>query len=416
MVWAARPLPHVGCASSNSGRAAATSITGDVPQMPREVFEESNLAAFCPMDVLEDEDRRLHEADALEEAPRGEEQQLRIRDVVVRCKTEEKREIAERFRRLGFRHELLDPELQLLARCRRRVRLEDSDRRVHKARECLVPGLLLIGEAAASKDATAVGRDEYGELVAEPRLPNARRPENGDQVRPALGQAPRPDRPDELELVRAPDECTLGERPVRRRDQGLDGQPRLDRLGLSLYDERSHGLVPNRVPRRSICLAADEEATRRRGGLEPRRRVHDVAGSQHVGARGIHGDDRVAGVHRCARGEVERLFPVQLVDPLEDTKARANRALGVLAVRNRGAEYAHHGIADELLDDTAVVLDSPLGLRVVELENFTHVFGIRAIRARGEADKVHEEDGHELPLFTDRVRVLESRPAARAEP
>jgi hypothetical protein len=384
--------------------------------MSREVLEESDLAAFCPMDVFEDEDRRLHEANALEEAPCGEEQQLRIRDVVVRCKTEEKGEITERFRRLGFRHELLDPELQLLARCGRRVRLEDSGPRVHEARERLVAGLLLIGKTAAPKDATAVGGDEHGELVTEPRLPNARRPENGDQVRSALGQTPRPDRLDELELVRTPDECTLDKRPVRRRDQGLDRQPRLDRLGLSLHVERSHGLVPNRVPRRPVCLVTDEQSSWGRGGLETRRRVHYVACRQHVSARGIHGNDRVAGVHRSARGEVERLFPVQLVDPFEHTKTRTNRALGVLAVRNRSAEYAHHGIADEFLDHTAVALDSPLGLRVVELENFAHVFRIRPIRARGEADEVNEEDGDELPLFADRAWVLESRSTARAEP
>ena len=252
--------------------------------------------------------------------------------------------------------------------------------------------------------------------MTEPRLPDARRPEDGDQVRPKLGQAPRPDRPHELELVPASNERAFGERPVRGREQRLDGDPRLDRLGLSLGVDRSDGLVPNRVTRRAMCLAADEEPSRSRGGLKPRRGVHDVAGSQHVRARGIDGNHGVAGVHGGARDEVERLLAVQLLDPFEHTKTRANRALCVLAVRYRGPEDGHHRVADELLDDASMVLDSPLGLRVVELEDVTHVLGIRPVRPRGEADEVHEQDRDELPLFVHPARVLESRSAAVAEP
>ena len=89
-----------------------------------------------------------------------------------------------------------------------------------------------------------------------------------------------------------------------------------------------------------MCLAADEEPSRSRGGLKPRRGVHDVAGSQHVRARGIDGNHGVAGVHGGARDEVERLLAVQLLDPFEHTKTRANRALCVLAVRYRGPKTA----------------------------------------------------------------------------
>ena len=136
--------------------------------------------------------------------------------------------------------------------------------------------------------------------------------------------------------------------------------------------------------------------------------------AERVPASRIDGDDGLAGVHGRARGKVERMLAVQLVDALEHAQARANRALGIVTVRNGRPEDGHHRIADELLQHAPVVLDPALRLRVVELKRFVHVFGIGLRCARGGTDQVDEEDGNELALLARRAR-LQRRPATAAE-
>ena len=109
------------------------------------------------------------------------------------------------------------------------------------------------------------------------------------------------------------------------------------------------------------------------------------------------------------------MLSVQLVDPLEDTQARPHRTLGVVAVRDGRAEDGHDCVADELLEHATVLFDSPLRLRVVELQRVADVFRIGPIRACCETDEIHEEDGDELPLLTRRARILQRRAAAAAE-
>ena len=62
--------------------------------------------------------------------------------------------------------------------------------------------------------------------------------------------------------------------------------------------------------------------------------------------RTLKGDHRLTGVDRCARGEVERVLVVQLVDAFEDTQAGADGALGIVAVGDRRPEDRHDRVAD----------------------------------------------------------------------
>ena len=101
--------------------------------------------------------------------------------------------------------------------------------------------------------------------------------------------------------------------------------------------------------------------------------------------------------------------PVQLLDSFEHAQTGANRALGVVAVRDRRAEDGHDGVADELLEHAAVVLDALLRLAVVELQDVAHVLRIGLIRARRQADEVDEEDGDELPLLLRRGDLRAAR-------
>ena len=92
-------------------------------------------------------------------------------------------------------------------------------------------------------------------------------------------------------------------------------------------------------------------------------------------------------------------------DPVADGERGADRALRVVLVRNRGAEHGHHGVADELLDRPPEALELVAQPRVIRPEQRAHLLGIHALRARGEADEVGEEDGHDLALLEPRVLV-----------
>ena len=54
------------------------------------------------------------------------------------------------------------------------------------------------------------------------------------------------------------------------------------------------------------------------------------------------------------------MLRVQLLDPFENAERRPDRSFGVVTVRDRGAEHRHDGVADVLLDRTAVGLDREL--------------------------------------------------------
>ena len=165
-----------------------------------------------------------------------------------------------------------------------------------------------------------------------------------------------------------------------------------------------------------MCLRSHDQASGRCSRLKPRRGVDDIAHGQGVTvSRHADGDHRLAGVHCCARGQVERMLSVQLADPLEDTQARPHGTLGIVAVRDGRAEDGHDCVANELLEHATVLFDSPLRLRVVELQLLAYVFRIGPIRACCEADEIHEQDGDELPLLTRRARVFQRRAAAAAE-
>ena len=109
------------------------------------------------------------------------------------------------------------------------------------------------------------------------------------------------------------------------------------------------------------------------------------------------------------------MLAVQLLDSLENAQTGANRSLCVVAVCDRRAEDRHHGIADELLDDPAVLLHALPRVTVVELQDVTHIFRIRLVRARRRVDEVDEEDRHHFSLLRCRRRLRQGCPAATAE-
>jgi hypothetical protein len=98
-----------------------------------------------------------------------------------------------------------------------------------------------------------------------------------------------------------------------------------------------------------------------------------------------------------------------------DSQAGANSSLGVVTVRDGRAEDRHDGVADELLQDAAVLLDPGFRFAVVELEHIADVLGVGLVRTCGRIDEVDEQDGHELALLLRRRGLAERGPAPAAE-
>jgi hypothetical protein len=72
---------------------------------------------------------------------------------------------------------------------------------------------------------------------------------------------------------------------------------------------------------------------------------------------------------------------VQVVDRVEDPQCREHRTLGVVFVRDRGAEDSHDCIADELLDCAAEAFDLPFHARVIRTQRCADSGSARSDRA-----------------------------------
>ena len=87
------------------------------------------------------------------------------------------------------------------------------------------------------------------------------------------------------------------------------------------------------------------------------------------GHRGLAGQHAGAGLEARA----ERL------DRVDDLEGRADAALGVVLVGDRGAPDRHHRVADELLDRAAVALDLLPGGVEVPAQQLADLLGVPAL-------------------------------------
>ena len=105
---------------------------------------------------------------------------------------------------------------------------------------------------------------------------------------------------------------------------GGDGLPGRDGYRLSLRLDRGRISELDLALRGSARRFVDEHPVHPSCGLEPRRRVHDVAGCHPFAAGGarVEPDERLAG--RDADAELDR----SLFSPLRDRERGSDRALG----------------------------------------------------------------------------------------
>ena len=281
-------------------------------------------------------------------------------------------------------------------------------------RKRAVRAALAIRQAAAAHDATLPRRNALRELRREPRLADARRAEDRDEVRAALELDAVPRGVEETDLPVASDERRAREVALAGGDCRCHRAPRGDRSGLALRCHRLGRLVLDRCARGQVRLRADDDFADRCVLLQPRRGVHDVACDHRLAVRRPRRErhDRVARVHRAADAELElRGVRVEGRDGVTNRKRRADSPFGIVPVRGRSAEDRHHGVADELLHDAAERLELVPHRGVVRSKDRAHVLRIELLGARREADEVDEDDADDPPLLAVR-RLLDERGSA----
>src|SRR5206468_6035494 len=127
-----------------------------------------------------------------------------------------------------------------------RVALEDPAQLLDLGREREVGAALAVRQRAPVDGAAAELLDDAVELLGEPRLPDSRRAEDGDQVRDRLARNALPGPPQDLQLA-APAHEIPGMVALAGRVALTDGDPGLHGVGLPLGLDRRRWFVLDRV-------------------------------------------------------------------------------------------------------------------------------------------------------------------------
>jgi hypothetical protein len=204
-----------------------------------------------------------------------------------------------------------------------------------------------------------------------------------------------------LELARPADErAGVPEAVCADSPTGGDHLPDGNRGGLSLRAKLRPGPKVDLKARAAIRALVDENPVDRRGRLNPRSGVDNIAVC-HCGAvlrADVERDDRFSGCDPDADLELGRAFVAEARDRLAHRVGGANRALRVVLVRGRSAEKRHCRIADEFLDRAAVAFELSPDAGVVRIHDPSHVLGVELLRELREPDDVDENDTDDLPF------------------
>jgi hypothetical protein len=382
------------------------------------MLEEREQRRIRPVQVLEHEHRRPLRRDGFAEPAPGCER-LFLGSGLGR-RPHERRKACQEPGSLGI--VLGDRLLELGGSLRGRVRLEDAALGLHDLAQRPERDPVAVGKAASLPPARQprLGVDVGEQFGAEPALPHARLADHRHELAGALLRRAfeRADQQRLLEL--APDERRR-ERPghvgaeTRLRSHGA---PERKGLRLALHRDGLQSLPLEHALGSPVRLLGDRHPVHRRDPLQPRGRVHDVAGHQPLAELRprLERHHRLARVDSHARLKRERgICRVQLLDRLQQAETRPHGPLGVVLVRDRRAEHRHHGVADELLHRAAEPLELLPQPPVIRPDPRPHVLGIGGVRRGRVADKVAEQDGDDLPLLPGRRCLGQRRAAERAE-
>src|SRR6266508_4548551 len=307
---------------------------------------------------------------------------------------------------------------QLRASVLRRVAWADRGGLADELRERPEGDALAVGHAAAHQDARLFA-ELREELVHEPRLPDARRAEDREEMAGVLVDGPPESLLKEGELALSADERRV-EPPSERGRAGDDSEqaPRVDRLRLSLQGQRLDRLGEYGIPYESVRRVADQDLAGARRRREPLRQGDRVPGGKGLPLGRIAGDD-LAGVDSRADGELDPVLAAQLFvqapERLAQLRGRPDCAQSVVFVHDRDPEDGHHGVADELLDGATVALEHEAHLDEVARDDAAVGLGVELLAERGRVDDVREDDRHGLPHLARGGGLLQGRATGAAE-
>ena len=184
---------------------------------------------------------------------------------------------------------------------------------------------------------------------------------------------------------------------------GLLASLQLVGAGVLIFDRRLGGSAGDVV---------DQDASRRRDGLQPAGRVDGIA--QH------HALALVSQLYgRASRqdpgpdpqvGQPDLL--AQAADHLRQRQPRPGRTLGVVLTRHGRAPYGHDRIPDELLHGPAIALDQYAAALEIQAEQLADLLRIAMFGQRRKAHEIGKEHRHQ-PALGDGSRRL---PGGRGVP
>jgi len=243
--------------------------------------------------------------------------------------------------------------------------------------------------------------DVLEELPRQAGFAGAGNPDHRDEVRlPLLGRSVK-EFLDQSELTVAADKRGL----EARRFQGSatpsdhpDRAPNGNRLGLPLELARAGLLVDDRLIACALCGLADEHGSRVGHALDAGGRVDDVT-SHHPLALGADRDGRLPREDADPRPQVRgtNLLPKGF-HRRRQIERGADGPLRIVFIGDRSTPHGHHGIADELLDDSAISRDQRSARVEVLRQQLAHLLGVAGLRERREPDEVGEQHRDEPPL------------------
>jgi hypothetical protein len=91
-----------------------------------------------------------------------------------------------------------------------------------------------------------------------------------------------------------------------------------------------------------------------------------------------------------------------------DLHGRADRALGIVAVRDRSTEHGHHAVADMLVNAPAIARDDAVDRCEEGVQQLMGLLGVESPSQLGVARQIGEQHGHLAPF----ALVLRGRAAA----
>ncbi len=281
----------------------------------RDVLDHLEQRLLGPVDVLEDEDERLHGGELLDPRADG------PRDVLLAPLALDRLEDADREPEQVGDRLALARLAELLERLLERVVVGDPGRGLHHLGDRPVRHAFAVRQAAAAEDGGVL--EPVDELSRQPALTDSGLPVERDEAGPPVARGARERVLEQLELGLAPDERRRERAHRATRLPGADDATRRDRLAPATQLERLELLELDEVPDEPRRGRADHDLVRPGLLLEAGGEVDRRAGGER--GVGLVGDD-------LARLDADPHVEAELADAIERRERRADGALGVVLV------------------------------------------------------------------------------------